>query len=109
MGFSRHATVRARQRGVLPAQVSALLAHGDMEVRRGSGCYAIWISKRVLRQLGPITPEGVPIDRLALPRCRRAAKAKRRVRFSSSFSFQAAAFLRAGAYPTGAQTLAAPQ
>jgi hypothetical protein len=64
MSFSRHATVRARQRGALPAQVSALLAHGDMEVRRGSGCYAIWISKRALRQLGPITPEGVPTDRL---------------------------------------------
>jgi hypothetical protein len=64
MSFSRHATVRARQRGVLPAQASALLVHGDMEVRRGSGCYAIWISKRALRRLGPITPEGVPTDRL---------------------------------------------
>jgi hypothetical protein len=64
MSFSRHAMVRARQRGVLPAQVSALLAHGDMEVRRGGRCYAIWISKRALRQLGPMTPEGIPTDRL---------------------------------------------
>jgi hypothetical protein len=35
-----------------------------MEIRRGGDCYAIWISKETLRRLGPMTPEGVPTDRL---------------------------------------------
>jgi hypothetical protein len=64
MIFSRHATVRAQQRGISHAQLSAMATHGDMEIHRGGDCYAIWISKKTLRRLGPLTPEGVPTDRL---------------------------------------------
>jgi hypothetical protein len=64
MIFSCHATVRAQQRGISNAQRSAVATHGDMEIHRGSDCYAIWISKETLRRLGGMTPEGVPTDRL---------------------------------------------
>jgi hypothetical protein len=64
MILSRHAAVRAQQRGIPPAQLSAVLTHGDREIHRGSRCCAIFISKETLRQLGPVTPEGVPTDRL---------------------------------------------
>lgn len=62
--FSRHATVRAQQRGITPTQVDVVLRYADMETRRGDGCAAVWISKTELRRLGPSTPEGVPTDRL---------------------------------------------
>jgi hypothetical protein len=61
---TRHAGVRAQQRGVTPSQIDAVLRYGDMEARRGSGCSSLWISKNELRRLGPVTPEGVPTDRL---------------------------------------------
>jgi hypothetical protein len=64
MILSRHAAVRAQQRGISPAQLSAIATHSDMEIHRGGDCYAIWISKKTLRRLGPFTPEGVPTDRL---------------------------------------------
>jgi hypothetical protein len=64
MIMSRHAEIRARQRGISAAQLSAVFIHADREIRRGKSCYAIWISKNVLRRLGPITPEGVSTDRL---------------------------------------------
>ena len=64
MILSRHATVRAQQRGISSAQLSAVATHGDMETHRGGDCYAIWISKEALRRLGPMTPEGVSTDRL---------------------------------------------
>jgi hypothetical protein len=62
--LSHHAAVRAQQRGISPAQLSAVLTHGDREIRRGGRCYAIFISKETLQRLGPRTPEGVPTDRL---------------------------------------------
>ena len=62
--LSRHAAIRGQQRAISPAQLSAIGIHGDMEVHRGGDCYAIWISKRMFRHLGPMTPEGVPTDRL---------------------------------------------
>src|SRR5262249_5888960 len=62
--FSRHATLRAQQRGITPTQVDAVLRYADMETPRGHGCAALWISKHELGQLGPFTPEGVSTDRL---------------------------------------------
>jgi hypothetical protein len=61
---SKHATVRAQQRGVTLAQIEAVIRYGDMEALRGGGCSSIWISKKELERLGPCTPEGVPTDRL---------------------------------------------
>ena len=62
--YSRHGAVRARQRGITPTQVDAVVRYADMETPRGDGCAAIWISKEELRGLGPATPEGVSTDRL---------------------------------------------
>jgi hypothetical protein len=62
--FSRHATIRAQQRGIKPAEIDAVLRYADMEARRGDGCFSTWISKRELRRLGPSTPEGVSTERL---------------------------------------------
>ncbi|OAF12384.1 hypothetical protein AYJ54_06010 [Bradyrhizobium centrolobii] len=64
MILSRHATIRAQQRGISPAQLLAMESYGDREIRRGGDCYAISISKETLRRLGPMTPEGIPTDRL---------------------------------------------
>ncbi|SRR5229473_3885963 len=62
--FSRHGIIHARQRGITPAQINAVLGYADMEAPRGNGCASIWISRRELRRLGPSTPEGVSTDRL---------------------------------------------
>jgi len=62
--FSRHATIRAQQRGITPAQLEAIIAYADMEVPRGKGCASVWISSEGLQRLGPRTPEGISTDRL---------------------------------------------
>lgn len=64
MVCSRHATIRAQQRGITPTQIDAILLYADMEACRGDGCSSLWISKTELRRLGPSTPEGVSTDRL---------------------------------------------
>lgn len=61
---SRHASVRAQQRGITPAQIDAVRRYGDREAPRGHGCVSVWISRRKLQQLGALTPEGVSTDRL---------------------------------------------
>jgi hypothetical protein len=62
--FSRHAVVRAQQRGITPAQIDAIMRYADMECPRGGGCVSVWISRRELRRFGSSTPEGVSTDRL---------------------------------------------
>src|SRR4051812_24048216 len=64
MVCSRHATIRAQQRGITPTQIDAVVRYADMEACRGDGCASIWISRKELRRLGPATPEGVSTDRL---------------------------------------------
>lgn len=64
MSCSWHAIVRAQQRGITPAQINAVRQYGDREIPRGNGCVSIWISKKRLRRLGAVTPEGVSTDRL---------------------------------------------
>jgi hypothetical protein len=64
MAFSRHVIIRGQQRGIAQAQIDAVLENADRETPRGSGCAAIWISKRELRRIGPRTSEGVATDRL---------------------------------------------
>jgi hypothetical protein len=64
MAFTRHAIIRAQQRGITPKQIDAVLKNADRETPRGSGCAAIWISRRELQRIGPKTPEGVATDRL---------------------------------------------
>jgi hypothetical protein len=62
--FSRHAVVRAQQRGITPAQIDAIMQYADMECPRGDGCVSIWISRKELSRFGSSTPEGVSTDRL---------------------------------------------
>jgi len=62
--LSRHAMIRAQQRGITAAQIEAILGYADMEASRGNGCASIWISRNELRRLGPRTPEGISTDRL---------------------------------------------
>jgi hypothetical protein len=61
---SKHALIRARQRGISLDQIDAVARYGDVEHVRGGGCVAIYISKKTLKGLGPRTPEGVITDRL---------------------------------------------
>jgi hypothetical protein len=61
---TRHAAARAQQRGIKPAHIDAVIRYGDLERRRGRGCMSISISRRELSRLGPITPEGIPTDKL---------------------------------------------
>jgi hypothetical protein len=61
---SRHAMIRAQQRGITPSQIDAVMRYADMECPRGGGCVSIWISKRELRRFRSSTPEGISIDRL---------------------------------------------
>ena len=61
---TEHAVIRAQQRGITPAQRDAVLRYADMEAQRGDGCASIWISRRELQRLGPLTPEGISTDRL---------------------------------------------
>jgi hypothetical protein len=62
--FSRHAMVRAKQRGITSAQIDAIIRYADMECSRGGGCTSIWISRRELWRFGSATPEGISTDRL---------------------------------------------
>ena len=43
--FSRHATIRAQQRGIKPAEIDAVLRYADMEARRGDGWFSTWIRR----------------------------------------------------------------
>jgi Domain of unknown function (DUF4258) len=61
---SKHALIRARQRGISLDQIDAVARYGDVVHARGGGCIAICVSKEALRGLGPRTPEGVVTDRL---------------------------------------------
>lgn len=62
--MSRHASARARQRGIRETHVLAVLKYGDRITRRGSDTEAVWLSKAALASLGHQTPEGVGVDRL---------------------------------------------
>jgi hypothetical protein len=62
--LSEHAHKRARQRGIEPAHIGAILTYADRAVHRGGGAEYVWISKTKLSRLGPKTPEGVDCDRL---------------------------------------------
>lgn len=64
MTLSRHSAIRARQRGIACAQIEAVERYADVETPRGGGCVSIWISRKMLQELGPSTPEGIATDRL---------------------------------------------
>jgi hypothetical protein len=55
--MSKHATIRASQRGISEAHIRLVLAHADRCVPHGSGTELYSLSKRMLRQFGPQTPE----------------------------------------------------
>jgi hypothetical protein len=61
---SKHAMLRARQRGISQRQIDAVEKYADVEQQRGGGRVSVYISKEGLERLGPRTPEGVSTDRL---------------------------------------------
>lgn len=62
--LSKHAHKRASQRGINIAQIDAVLNYADRVAHRGGGTQYIWISRPMIRRLGPKTPEGIDTDRL---------------------------------------------
>jgi hypothetical protein len=68
--FTKHATVRAQQRGIRGAEVNLVFRFADLEVPVGSKCYRWSISSRELADLkaqGFMTPaEAEKCQRLAI-------------------------------------------
>lgn len=49
--MSKHATIRAQQRGVKHAAIEIISHHGDIEIEAGAGCYKLKASKDLLDSL----------------------------------------------------------
>jgi hypothetical protein len=65
MSLSRHAAVRANQRGVPHALLQTLIEHADVETPVGGGCFALSISRARLREDDTRRSFGSAIDRVA--------------------------------------------
>jgi hypothetical protein len=63
--MSRHAEIRANQRGVTHAMIETLIAHADVETPVGRGCTALRISRRQLQDRELRQSLGSKCDRLA--------------------------------------------
>ena len=63
--LTRHAVVRASQRGVPHGLIDALITHADMEVPVGGGCTALSLTRRRLGDRGLRASLGADLDRLA--------------------------------------------
>jgi hypothetical protein len=64
MSLSGHAAVRANQRGIPHALLSSLIEHADIETPVGSGCYALSVSRRRLRDVDVRRSFGAQVDRV---------------------------------------------
>lgn len=65
MSLSRHAIVRANQRGVPHALLQNLIDHADVETPVGGGCIALSISRSRLQEEDTRRSFGSAIDRVA--------------------------------------------
>jgi hypothetical protein len=63
--FTRHATIRARQRGIGSDRLDAFLSLADTEAPVGSGCVALSISRRLKRDRDIRAAFGPMLDRIA--------------------------------------------
>ena len=63
--LTRHAIVRANQRGVTHRMLDALIAWADVEAPVGGGCTALSFSRRRLKDRTLRDELGAAIDRLA--------------------------------------------
>jgi hypothetical protein len=63
--LTRHASVRASQRGVSHDLIDALIAYADFEVRAGGGCTVLRCSREGLRDRELRASLGPKADRLA--------------------------------------------
>jgi hypothetical protein len=64
LALSRHATVRANQRGVTHEMLDALIAYADFEAPVGSGCTVLRFSRERLMDRDLRASLGTTIDRL---------------------------------------------
>ena len=62
--LSRHAALRANQRGVTHAMIDALLTHADIEASVGDGCTVVRFSRARLADRGLRQTLGGTIDRM---------------------------------------------
>jgi hypothetical protein len=65
MSLSRHAAIRANQRGVPHALLQNLIDHADVETPVGGGCFALSISRSRLQEEDIRLSFGSAIDRVA--------------------------------------------
>lgn len=64
LALTRHATIRAQQRGVPYEVLDALILHADMEAPVGSGCTVLRFSRERLRDRDLRASLGATADRL---------------------------------------------
>ena len=64
LALSRHASVRANQRGVTHAMLDALIAHADLEAPVGGGCTVLRFSRERLMDRDLRASLGATADRL---------------------------------------------
>lgn len=62
--LTQHASIRANQRGIPHGVIAHLLDHADVETRVGSGCVALSLSRRRLKDRDVKTSVGRDLDRL---------------------------------------------
>jgi len=62
--LTRHATIRAQQRGVPHGVLNALIAHADLEAPVGSGCTVLRFSRERLMDRDLRAALGATADRL---------------------------------------------
>jgi len=64
LSLSRHAAVRANQRGVTNAMLNALISYADYEAAAGDGCTVLRLSRDVLADRDVRRTLGAMADRL---------------------------------------------
>jgi hypothetical protein len=65
LSLTRHASVRAQQRGVPHRVINALATWADVEIPVGGGCVALSLSRRQMSDRGLRASLGAELDRLA--------------------------------------------
>jgi hypothetical protein len=64
LALTRHASVRANQRGVTNSMLETLIAHADIEAAVGGGCTVLRLSRQSLRDGELRVSLGPSLDRL---------------------------------------------
>jgi hypothetical protein len=65
MSLTRHASIRASQRGIPHSLLQTLIEHADVETAVGGGCFALRVSRRRLKDAEVRRSFGASVDRVA--------------------------------------------